>query len=97
MPCTPIDFKDGVRGIVCTTRPRRSRCAVPGCRDWCEVLCDWKLHKLVDGKREYTGDTCDRKLCLRHRHQVARGLRGETESKDLCPEHHAAAKAQGLI
>jgi hypothetical protein len=85
MPCIP--FKDG---IVCTGRPRRRRCKVPGCIDWSVALCDWKLHEVVDGKRIYTGETCDLPVCPRHRHQVG-------PDKDLCTPHHELGRQQGLV
>lgn len=53
MPCTPTTFPGGARGFVCSSRPRRQRCA---CGQLSTKLCDWKVLSKKTG-------TCDRPLC----------------------------------
>lgn len=60
MPCTPFRTRDGMTGIICTSR-RRPRCSVPGCNAPSGFQCD---HRMKGGK------TCDRHLCATHAHQV---------------------------
>lgn len=82
MPCTPIDFGNGVTGIVCT-RGSRARCGE--CGNHAPYLCDWKL------KGKKAGKTCDRKLC-------GSCATSPAKDKHLCPAHSRmweAMKAEG--
>lgn len=89
MPCRPINLGGGSYAIVCGRGPKPKPCASPGCTKPSVALCDWRLHKLVDGKREYTGKTCDAPMCEQHRNRVG-------TDKDLCAPHLTMARAQGV-
>lgn len=56
MPCEPINFGNGVTGIVCTAKARKVPCCVCGERS--TRLCDYATGK---------GTTCSAPLCERHR------------------------------
>lgn len=75
---TPIIIDGKVVGRACHSGPR-PKCAIDGCREPSEFLCDFPL----SGKR--AGKTCDRKLC--HKHRVAQG-----PERDYCPTHDRVAK-----
>lgn len=89
MACRTFNTGKGGYAIVCGG-PKPKRCKSPGCHAPSVALCDWKLHTMVDGKRQYTGKTCSAPMCARHRGRVG-------PEKDLCPPHLALAKAQGLL
>lgn len=81
MPCIPFE-KDGARGFICTSAPRRQRCV--GCGQLVAPralrLCDWKTPQ---GKKP----TCDAPVCGRCTYSPA-------PEKDLCPTHAAEWKAR---
>lgn len=83
MACIPIPG-----GIACGVR--RRYCKTPGCRNPLVAECDWKLHKVVDGKRVYTGKTCDAGMCEQHRGRV-------DAERDLCPPHMKIAREHGWV
>lgn len=96
MPC---HFFSG--GVVCTGRQRRKRCKTPGHGDrWAAADCDWKLHRIgEDGRKEFTGKTCDAPMCEGCRKTVGRHETGPHagEPKDLCPAHFAEAQRMGYL
>lgn len=86
-------------GFICT-RGSRKRCKTPGHGERRAVAeCDWKLHRIVDGAKEYTGKTCDAGLCEGCRKTVGRHETGRHagEPKDLCPAHYAEAARKGYL
>ena len=93
MKCTRTPF-----GFVCGP-DRRKRCKTPECRGKVVAECDWRLHKIVDGVKQYTGKTCDRGMCERCRTTVGVHEDGphKGEPKDLCPAHHGEAVRRGYI
>jgi len=55
MPCTVVDFGNGSRGFVCTSRPRFRLCAC-GSGQRATLQCDWKVPTRHSG-------TCDGWIC----------------------------------
>jgi hypothetical protein len=90
MVCRPLVVDGKVVGIACGGRSRATPCKAANCGVRSSKLCDWRLHQVMDGKKVYTGKTCDMALCAQHAHAVGK-------DKDLCPAHFAAAKAAGWV
>jgi hypothetical protein len=82
MPCTVWALPDGTTALVCTPRPRLTRCVVCGQSNRMAVLrlCDAPL----PGRRR--ARTCNAPVCAEH----ARHVEPDT---DYCPQHVALAEA----
>lgn len=90
MPCRVIPIGGGF-AIACGPGSRPKQCKAPGCGRPSIALCDWKLHRVGDdGKRVYTGKTCDAPMCEVHRFSVG-------TNKDLCGPHLKMADEQGFV
>jgi len=95
MPCTPLDFGNGVTGFVCSRGQRRPKCKA--CGRPSTTQCDYPLRGSKAGK------TCDAHLCDAHavtqqcaKHSAPRcPCRGDTV--DYCKAHDELAKQQGTL
>jgi len=84
-------------GFICGVKAKS--CTAPNCRGDVVAECDWKLHRVEDGKRVYTGKTCNRGLCAKHRGAVGFHADGPHagQEKNLCPAHLAEARRLGFV
>ncbi len=75
MTCETVKLPGGGTAIVCSDRRRRPNCQVSTCQHEHRYLCDFPIAP---------GQTCDRRLCERHR--MPQGV-----DRDYCPEHARVA------
>jgi hypothetical protein len=81
MPCTPFrDAAGNIVGIACSRGRLAAPCQEPGCTSPHVALCDYPLEGAAKGR------TCDRRMCVRHRHRVG-------PNRDYCSTHRAMSAA----
>lgn len=84
MKCTYHRLGPNRHAIVCSSRPRRQRCA---CGAWATKLCDfpverkvWQGREIRQGEPRIVQGTCSKPLCDSCAVHVGPG-------KDHCPDH----------
>lgn len=65
-------------GIACGPRQKIALCDVEHCGREHSALCDWPVERTA----KHRSDTCDMKLCDKHR------VRLKERDRDYCPEHY---------
>lgn len=63
-------------------------CCGGTCKRRVTAKCPWRLYRIEEGKREYTGKRCDLEICDEHQTVVS--------GKPLCKWHGMKAGEMGL-